>query len=222
MKINARLRLVREYYKESQAVFCKRFNLSQQTYANYELDGRKVPDDLKQRLYEELHINLNWLITGTGTMVMDGSLPEGEDDPFLPYGLYTYLVPMTNLRVSAGGGVEWNSGEVTGDMIPIPIETYRRYSSYTLGAARATGSSMEPTIKNGEAVIFARGLIEGDGIYVISILGELYVKRLSFDPLQKTLTIISDNPVYPAKTYPEEQDGLTILGKVVMWMHSEV
>lgn len=60
-----------------------------------------------------------------------------------------------------------------------------------------------------------------DGIYVISIHNELYVKRLSIDKLSNTLTIISDNQKYPNKVYNFDIEGLEILGKVMFWIHEE-
>ena len=75
MTINERLKLIRESYKESQSKYCRRFNLSQQTYSNYELDGKIVPDSLKEKLYQQ-GVNINWLVTGEGEMfrdVVDGS-----------------------------------------------------------------------------------------------------------------------------------------------------
>lgn len=221
MEINDRLRLIREHTGESQSKFCKRFSLPQQTYANYELNKRNIPDDLKTKLYTDLGINLNWLVTGRGAMLRDeNSFTENQttlDEP----NKYTHLVPMTNLKVSAGVGSEWESGDEDGDMLPIPMHIYRMYKSYDLAGVTVAGDSMEPTLRDGEPVVYAKGVLEGDGIYVISILNELFVKRLSIDQLDKTVTIISDNPMYSKKIYPIDREGFQILGKVIFWLHME-
>lgn len=222
MEINDRLRLIRENIGESQSKFCKRFSLPQQTYANYELNKRSIPDDLKMKLFSELDVDLNWLVTGHGTMFRDGSGAEACGDiPSIPEDKYTHLIPMTNLKVSAGGGSEWESGDENGGMLPIPMNIYRMYKSYDLAGVTVAGDSMEPTLRDGEPVVYAKGVLEGDGIYVISILDELFVKRLSIDMLDKTVTIISDNPMYSRKVYPMEREGFQILGKVIFWLHME-
>ena len=80
---------------------------------------------------------------------------------------------------------------------------------------------MEPTLHDGEPVAYVREFESGDGIYALAILDEVYIKRLSIDRLKREITIISDNPKYPAKTYPMDQEGLQVLGKVVFWIHVE-
>lgn len=104
-------------------------------------------------------------------------------------------------------------------IITCPKKVVKRYSAKNLSGAEVKGDSMEPTLKDGELVIFSRGLIIDDGIYVISIQNELYVKRLSIDEQANTLTIISDNQRYPNKTYAFDIEGLEILGKVLFWIH---
>ena len=154
-------------------------------------------------------------------MFRDGSGASEGDIPTIPEDKYTHLIPMTNLKVSAGGGSEWESGDENGGMLPIPMNIYRMYKSYDLAGVTVAGDSMEPTLRDGEPVVYAKGVLEGDGIYVISILDELFVKRLSIDMLDKTVTIISDNPMYSRKVYPMEREGFQILGKVIFWLHME-
>lgn len=231
--MNDRLKLIRESTGESQAKFAKRFSIPQQTYANYELNKRNIPDDFKLKLYSELKVDLNWLITGAESMFTSqssdsaaGSCGSGSDSEkaaaiYDRFDKCTQLIPMTDLSVSAGTGVDWGSGEYTGELMPIPKDIYIRYRSYDLAGARVKGDSMEPTLKDGEPVVYARGAIEGDGIYVISILDELFVKRLSRNILDQTVTIISDNTLYPPIVYSMDREGLEILGKVVFWLHME-
>ncbi len=62
--------------------------------------------------------------------------------------------------------------------------------------------------------------IEGDGIYVISIDDEAYVKRLEFDLIQKQIVIHSVNKRYQPKVIPADSENMRIEGKVVGWYHN--
>lgn len=134
----------------------------------------------------------------------------------------TAYLPMTNLKLSAGRGWDWDSDEsFTGELLPVPMKIARRFDGDKLIAATVKGDSMEPTLHDGEPVAYVREFESGDGIYALAILDEVYIKRLSIDRLKREITIISDNPKYPAKTYPMDQEGLQVLGKVVFWIHVE-
>ncbi len=60
------------------------------------------------------------------------------------------------------------------------------------------GDSMEGTFRNGDSLLVDRGITEirTDAIYVFTLDGDLYIKRLQ-RMLGGTLRMISDNPVYP-------------------------
>ncbi len=82
---------------------------------------------------------------------------------------------------------------------------------------------MEPTLHYGEPVVYVREFIQGDGIYVLAVNGELLVKRLQFYKIFNRLHIISDNTKYRSVEIPlEGLDNVRIQGKVVIWVHGEV
>lgn len=132
-------------------------------------------------------------------------------------------VPMLDLRLSAGHGSDWYAGSLTGEKLYIPKRVARRYPSNSVFAgATVEGDSMEPTLNDGEPVVFVKGFIKGDGIYVLAVNGELFVKRLEFNRILNVLRIISDNPKYPPTELKSDmQDSVRILGKVVIWVHGE-
>lgn len=66
---------------------------------------------------------------------------------------------------------------------------------------------------DGDLVVFVLGLIEGDGVFVISVYGELLVKRVEFDHFERKLIIKSGNSRYEIKTVDPER--VQILGKVL-------
>ena len=93
----------------------------------------------------------------------------------------------------------------------------------TLVSAEVKGDSMiDANIFPGDYVFFSKGLIKGEGIYVIAFAGDIMVKRLSFDAPKNKLSIISENKNYPVRIIDAESDGVRILGKVIGWIHNEM
>ena len=133
-------------------------------------------------------------------------------------------IPFISQKISAGIGEE----ELPEDClevrsIDILASMAKGISKKVLTAAEVKGDSMiEANIYPGDIVIFARGRIEGDGIYVLALAGEVLVKRLQFDALSNELEIISMNRNYKPRTVSADADGLRILGKVVGWFHNEI
>ena len=232
MDINYRLKQIREEYGLSQAKFAIKFNLPQSTYAQYEKGGRAIPDNLKLEL-SQFGINMNWLITGKGKMFLDSSenpltnsIKKNNEQWIDTKGQIvtvsisndSLLVPILKNRVSAGPGEEWDLEDFTEEKLPILKRFVRRFPKEQLFSAEVRGDSMTGVqLFDGDLVVFVSNLIEGDGIYVISVDGELLVKRLEFDHFDKKLIIKSENPRYEVKIVDPER--AQILGKVVGWLH---
>ena len=243
--IEQRLKEIRNSVGLSQKDFGAIMGIAQTSYANYENGRSSIPASLLEALSLKLNLNLNWLITGEGNMYLDNALGDNDETDILrapsedeeriyretlekgqKYKIEietnTVLIPMTNMKLSAGKGWDWESEEIyTGELLPVPMKIARRFDEKNLIAATVKGDSMEPTLHDGEPVAYVKEFENGDGIYALAILDEVYIKRLSIDKLKKEITIISDNPKYPAKTYPMDQEGLQVLGKVVFWLHVE-
>lgn len=228
-----RLKDVRESMNLSQKAFGALLGLSQGTYQKYESGLVSTPQEILEQLAEKYSINLHWLITGDGPMHVSGE-ESGEEEPSRTHAREIDIkknvlkdsveVPMTSLRLSAGPGQEWSDAELTGEVLYIPRNVARRYPGNSdFAGAQVVGDSMEPTLHDGEPVVFVRGFIQGDGIYVLAVNGELLVKRLQFDGILGKLHIISDNTRYRAIEIPlEGLENVRILGKVVIWVHGEV
>ena len=134
-------------------------------------------------------------------------------------------VPFISQKISAGYGETFLSDEnITMKRISIPRSILHGVSdASTLVSAEVKGDSMiEANIFPGDYVFFAKGMIKGEGIYVIALAGDIMVKRLSFDALNRRLSIISENKNYPVLTVDADESGVRILGKVVGWIHNEV
>ena len=87
-------------------------------------------------------------------------------------------------------------------------------------AIEVLGDSMTGVqIFDGDIVYFKPGEVRADGIYVIQINGSVFVKRVSFDQINRRIIITSENVKYPQVTEPLDSQAVTILGKVKGWLH---
>ena len=105
-------------------------------------------------------------------------------------------VPFISQKISAGYGEDFLSDDsITLKRIQIPESMARGVSDKsTLVSAEVKGDSMiDANIYPGDYVFFSKGMIKGEGIYVIAFAGDIMVKRLSFDMPANRLTIISES-----------------------------
>ena len=70
---------------------------------------------------------------------------------------------------------------------------------------------------DGDFVFACHNVVRGNGIYVLAMDTEVFVKRLEIDSIERKLRIISANADYPDKVV--DPDRVTILGKVIGWLH---
>jgi SOS-response transcriptional repressor LexA len=107
---------------------------------------------------------------------------------------------------------------VTGERLPIVSRFIKPFPMNRIFAAEVRGDSMTGVqLFDGDMVFFVRGEINGDGIYVLAVDSDVYVKRVSFNPFTKQITIKSENERYEPMTVA--QDRVTLLGKVIGWLH---
>ncbi|MDY4611482.1 MAG: S24 family peptidase [Sphaerochaetaceae bacterium] len=233
-----RLKQIRNAIGISQTQIAKELGLAQSTYAKYELGGA-IPESVMCYLAEK-GFNIHWLVTGDGPMFLDANTGSrrtisGQDSEqnFIPTTIHTprgdvvvskddamLYVPITEQRLSAGPGQEWGDDAYTGERVPVLKRLVSQYGKKLL-ASQVVGDSMEPTISNGDIAIYAKECVQGDGIYALSVQGDVLIKRVSFDKLSNKLTIISDNNKYPVRDVPANADGVMVLGKVISWVHVE-
>jgi repressor LexA len=88
-------------------------------------------------------------------------------------------------------------------------------------AVHVSGNSMiERRINDGDIVIFNIKQTEGNGIYLVSMRNTFLVKRVDFDPANKTIELICANPAYEPRRYSGiELEEIKIEGWVVASFH---
>lgn len=199
-----------------QSELTEKTGISKARISSY-LNGRYEPKSTALHLLANaLRVSEMWL--AGYDVPMEKNTPSYNPDT----GILT--IPFITQKLSAGFGED----ELPDDClevrsIDILASMAKGISKKVLTAAEVKGDSMmDANIYSGDIVIFARGRIEGDGIYVLSLAGEVLVKRLQFDALSNELTIISMNKNYAPRTVSADADGLRILGKVVGWFHNEI
>ena len=231
--VKTQLRTIRNTLKLSQQEFGKLLGIPQTTYANYENGKTNIPDDIKLKLFNDFSVNLNWLISGQGNMLLSDTTPVSytpvqKDDEYITATGKTYPVsipdgglsiPILASKVSAGPGEEWlpiNFRE--NERLPIIERFIRPYKKDLVFSAEVRGDSMTGIqLFDGDMVVAVRGYTDGEGIFVLTIDDEVYVKRLQWNPASKRIVVKSENERY--EPFEIEPDRITILGKVIGWLH---
>ena len=215
-KVAKRLRNALVHNNMTQSELAEKTGINFSTISSY-VSGRFEPKRTPlMKLAKALDVSPTWLA--------GFDVPMDAETPYYNSETGILTIPFITQKISAGYGEE----ELPDDCleirsIDILASMAKGISKKVLTAAEVKGDSMiEANIFPGDIVIFAKGRIEGDGIYVLALTGEVLVKRLQFDSLSNELTIISMNKNYAPKTVSADADGLRILGKVVGWFHNEI
>ncbi|KJZ51649.1 S24 family peptidase [Pseudomonas marginalis] len=155
-----------------------------------------------------------WLATGKGPMRKESdraAQPDSKESNVVPIDSRQrsadssfITIPQMDVSGSMGPGrVPPDHIEVIKD-ITLHLDWLQTQGlSYSklenLAIINGDGDSMEGTFRNGDALLVDRGITEirTDAIYVFTLDGELFIKRLQ-RLTGGSLRMISDNPVYPA------------------------
>jgi len=180
--------------------------------------------DFTLALINRMGFNPDWLETGEGSVFreQERSLARQDEGP---------KVALLRQRVSCGAGTDWQDDE---DNIEEYIDVFSLIPKLGTGrhyAFKASGSSMLGVgIRNGDYLIFnaEANLVSADGIYVFSLDGELYCKRLEFDRLAQKIKVFSLRVADLEKaellrmidlTDSSQLDGFRVFGRVRYWIH---
>lgn len=133
----------------------------------------------------------------------------------------TITIPFVSQKISAGLGEDYLPDEdIEVKTIDIAETMARGVDKSTLLAAEVSGDSMiDANIFPGDIVVFSRGLVQAEGIYVVSFAGDILVKRIEFDRIENKIFIISENPRYKRRVIDADNENFKLLGKVIGWVH---
>lgn len=131
------------------------------------------------------------------------------------------MLPVLDQKVSAGYGAIMLDEQYSGNHIPVLRRLVSQYTLSSLKAIEVRGDSMTGvSMLDGDIVVFAAGHIASDGIYVLTVNGDVLVKRVEFDSFDQTIRISSENSRYPnVKIVSMDNENIKIQGKVVAWFH---
>jgi SOS-response transcriptional repressor LexA len=226
-----KLKEIRGYFSLKQNELAEFLDIEQNDFSRYENGIHEFYDELKIKLVDfimskyEKRININWFLTGSGEMFLS------EHEKALEKTSEGYKVPLLRQKVSCGSGIDWQNEDNIVDYIDV-FDQIPRLKIERLFALCVEGSSMLGTgIRNGDYVLFnsAEGQWPHDGIYVIALDGEVFCKRLEFDVSKIKIYSVrfvdldkADLVATLDKNDISTADRLTILGRVLYWIHPNI
>ncbi|MHB1239857.1 MAG: S24 family peptidase [Gammaproteobacteria bacterium] len=137
----------------------------------------------------------------------------------------TVVVPRFFLAASAGDGLYPPDEPVIDRMVLKQSWVRRMFPAVSLAALAimsVQGDSMAPTLRDGDLMLIDRSVEEigPEGVYVLTIEDELYVKRVQREP--GTLLIKSDNAMYRTWEVPRGSlDQVRVHGRMVYYWRGD-
>lgn len=189
------------------------------TIKKWEGEQRSPGGDQLSKL-ATLGINLDWVLTGRGSMLLDDAAAESTEDATADF----VTIPRYGIEVSAGSGRAAGAEGVEerlafrNDWISKDVGVATRH----LVLVTARGDSMEPTLSDGDTLLVdrSRDRVDVDGVYVVRIDGDLFAKRVQKHGGPGRLMITSDNPLYDSFWIDlNRMPDIAIIGRVVWAGH---
>ena len=179
-------------------------NINRPTFTTMKNRG-KIPYEEILNFCARRKISINWLFYDQITKSL-----ESETEKF------SNIRYFSDVFASAGGGA-LNDDEKF-EHLTLDEHLVKRVGGEkevkNIDSLNVVGDSMEPTFRDGDIVFINRTHkeIQKGGIFVISTLAGLFVKRLHLK-LDGTLEMISDNPCYTTEVV--DLSNVSVVGKVV-------
>jgi phage repressor protein C with HTH and peptisase S24 domain len=217
MKVGERIRAVREALGLTQKEFAGRIGITYQMLGLYERGKYEPSEKVLKLISSTFGVSYEWLREGKGEMWWrkDKALLEGVGARLREFAERLVRIPVVG---DAGAGFPKSPAdiEVVGYIL-VSKETLQKGGRF---AVQVRGDSMEPTLHNGDFVVFKPYVGDGSDIpsgkivVVRNIGGELIVKRLV--RINGLTMLTSDNPKYPPIP-PEraQEEELRIVGVAI-------
>ena len=132
----------------------------------------------------------------------------------------TVRLELFRQEAAAGGGVEVDDYAERLN-ISVPRSIIAPHPPRYVKAVFVHGDSMiDEKICDGDIVLFNTSETSGESIFVLSVGSSLLVKRLSFDALRGSLSLISANPAYPVRVIDgADLEAVKVEGRVIACLH---
>lgn len=222
------IKAIREEKKISRVELANMISVNVKTMYNYENEITKISSDNLEKIsnilgYNFMSSNLsnkdNKNVQQSQNLSSNKplntpNLKKTQDSILINIKDDTVYVPFfKDGAVSAGFGTQDFGNDC--DFLPFKKQDLRlmfgAHSTAHIGVIPCIGNSMQPTIEEGELIVFQCDGSQNEGaIYVIRFEGELFVKRLKKRPLQ----LVSDNKDYKP-IEPQADQELEIIGRVI-------
>lgn len=131
-------------------------------------------------------------------------------------------IPYYEIYASAGSGLIPSEGEYSPHGINISPQILLNFGvpPTELFAIAVKGDSMEPALFEGDIIMVKRikpPMLVLEGVYVLRIGGELFIKRIQFNKFEAYLQVDSDNDFYRSFTIKgEDLNQVEIIGEAML------
>jgi len=224
MSIGDRFKELRENLRFNQSELARLIDANPSIISDIERGEKEPSKKIISALIIKYKINSNWLLTGEGEMFIKS---DGRD-----VATVGHQIPLLRQKVSCGPGQHWED-ETNIDRYVNVFDLLPRLKTGRVYATTVNGSSMLGAgIKDGDIVLFVANKDQDthDGIYVFSLDGDVYCKRLEFDALTQQIKVFSVRvadleKAELAMSFKADDsnlaDRLQIFGRVIAWFHPE-
>jgi len=221
IKIGTKLRQIAAARGLADAEVARRVGISAERYGNYVRAVRQPDFDTLIAICKVLDITPNHLFDlGDGSSLPSPRVTADRNE--VVFGDESYvLVPVYDMRDSTGVGLTPGSNSTLPQTNFFRLDWLRRVTSAPpdqLAVIRVRGDSMWDTLHDGDHVLIDRTQVSlrKEGLFVLDVAGEVYLKRCSYRPDTNRITMRSDNPAYP--TWDAiDPDTVTVFGRV-LWL----
>lgn len=203
-----RLLVILKKFKIKQKEFAKVVKISPSTLSEYKKGIKKPSMDTLYRISTEYNIDLNWLLTGKGEMLLSQKIPTEISN------IYDFGTEM--VEIEKGSDISAGDGLVVYEDEPILFpKALLPKGPQAYFAITVNGNSMLPNIHDGELAIIKKDIFwenAYDKVAAIRIDGMAHLKRvLKFDDF---IVLQPFNPAFKSITLSsEDQDrDIALLG----------